>query len=532
MPSAPQDPRAESRADASHHREMVAILDFGSQYTQLIARRVREAGVYCEIFRYDVSIEQLREVAPSALILSGGPASVYGAGAPHASREVLELGLPTLGICYGLQFMAHLLGGKVERAEGGEYGPATVHVTKPVGVFARLAEGDTLGVWMSHGDQLVALPPGFTALGSSPDCAFCAIGNEETKVYGLQFHPEVVHTKFGKEILEAFLFDVAGLHAIWTPASIVEQAVTAVREKVGPEDRVILGLSGGVDSSVAAVLCHEALGDRLTCIFVDNGLLREGEGDAVERMFRQHFHLNLIHVKAADRFLDALAGVSDPEQKRKIIGRVFIEVFEEEARKIPGVKWLVQGTLYPDVIESVSFKGPSAVIKSHHNVGGLPERMQLGLVEPLRELFKDEVRAAGEALKMPREVLYRQPFPGPGMAVRCIGAVSVEKLRVLREADAIFEEEVRAAGLYEELWQSFCVLLPVRTVGVMGDERTYDEVIVLRAVHSTDGMTADWARLPYDLVGRASARIINEVRGVNRVVLDVSSKPPSTIEWE
>ncbi|WP_044237351.1 glutamine-hydrolyzing GMP synthase [Chondromyces apiculatus] len=511
---------------------MVAILDFGSQYTQLIARRVREAGVYCEIYRYDVPVAQLRRPNVKALILSGGPASVYGVDAPHASREVLELPLPILGICYGLQFLAHQLGGKVERAAEGEYGPAKVEVQRTTGVFSRFEKGEMLDVWMSHGDRLSELPAGFEPLGASASCEYCAIGNEASQIYGLQFHPEVVHTKRGKDILEGFLFDVVKLGRSWTPASIVDQAVAAVQEKVGPDARAVLGLSGGVDSSVAAVLCHRALGDRLTCIFVDNGLLREGEGEAVERMFGEHFRLNLIHVKAGERFLDALAGVSDPEQKRKIIGRVFIEVFEEEARKIPGASFLVQGTLYPDVIESVSFKGPSAVIKSHHNVGGLPERMQLGLVEPLRELFKDEVRAAGEALAMPREVLYRQPFPGPGLAVRCLGAVSAEKLRVLREADAIFEEEVRAAGLYEVLWQSFCVLLPVRTVGVMGDERTYDEVIALRAVHSTDGMTADWARLPYDLVGRVSARIINEVRGVNRVVLDVSSKPPSTIEWE
>ncbi|MCC6551733.1 MAG: glutamine-hydrolyzing GMP synthase [Polyangiaceae bacterium] len=516
----------------SARRDMVAILDFGSQYTQLIARRVREAGVYCEILRFDTPIAELRRLAPRALILSGGPASVYGEGAPHAPREVLELGVPTLGICYGLQYMAHLLGGKVERAHEGEYGPASVQIERAAGVFSRLRAGDAIEVWMSHGDRLAGLPEGFAAIGTSANSPMCAIADERRKIYGLQFHPEVAHTPRGKEILAAFLFDVAGLRPTWTPASIVDQAVEAVREKVGPDDRVILGLSGGVDSSVAAVLCHRALGDRLTCIFVDNGLLRAGEGEAVERTFRQHFHMNLDHVNASRRFLDALRGVVDPEQKRKTIGRVFIEVFEEEARKVEGVRWLVQGTLYPDVIESVSFKGPSAVIKSHHNVGGLPERMHLGLVEPLRELFKDEVRAAGAALDMPREILQRQPFPGPGLAVRCLGEVTPEKLEVLRAADAIFEEEVRAAGLYEELWQSFCVLLPVRSVGVMGDERTYDEAIALRAVLSTDGMTADWARLPYDLVARVSSRIINEVRGVNRVVLDVSSKPPSTIEWE
>ncbi|WP_438020745.1 glutamine-hydrolyzing GMP synthase [Sorangium sp. So ce315] len=517
----------------SPRRDFVVILDFGSQYTQLIARRVRESGVYCEIHRFDVPVAELRKLAPRALILSGGPASVYGEGAPRCAREVLELGVPTLGICYGLQLMAHHLGGKVERAHaGGEYGPATVRVERPTGIFARFAEGDAIDVWMSHGDRLAALPEGFVALGTSPGSPLCAVGRERDKLYGLQFHPEVVHTPRGKEILQAFLFDVAGLSPTWTPASFVEEAIAAVREKAGQHDRVILGLSGGVDSSVAAVLCQRALGDRLTCIFVDNGLLREGEAAAVERTFRGHFHMNLDAVDASARFLEGLKDVVDPEQKRKVIGRLFIEVFEEEAKRVQGAKWLVQGTLYPDVIESVSFKGPSAVIKSHHNVGGLPERMNLGLIEPLRELFKDEVRAAGEALGMPREILYRQPFPGPGLAVRCLGEVTPEKLRVLRAADAIFDEEIRAAGLYESLWQSFCVLLPVRSVGVMGDERTYDEAIALRAVHSTDGMTADWARLPYDLIARVSSRIINEVRGVNRVVLDVSSKPPSTIEWE
>ncbi|WP_437971664.1 glutamine-hydrolyzing GMP synthase [Sorangium sp. So ce260] len=517
----------------SPRRDFVVILDFGSQYTQLIARRVRESGVYCEIHRFDVPVAELRRLAPRALILSGGPASVYGDNAPHCSREVLELGVPTLGICYGLQLMAHHLGGKVERAHaGGEYGPATVRIERTTGIFSRLAEGDAIDVWMSHGDRLTAMPEGFVALGTTAGSPLCAVARERDKLYGLQFHPEVVHTPRGKEILQAFLFDVAGLSPTWTPASFVEEAIAAVREKAGPNDRVILGLSGGVDSSVAAVLCQRALGDRLTCIFVDNGLLREGEAETVERTFRDHFHMNLDAVDASARFLEGLRGVVDPEQKRKVIGRLFIEVFEEEAKRVQGAKWLVQGTLYPDVIESVSFKGPSAVIKSHHNVGGLPERMNLGLIEPLRELFKDEVRAAGEALGMPREILYRQPFPGPGLAVRCLGEVTPEKLRVLRAADTIFDQEIRAAGLYESLWQSFCVLLPVRSVGVMGDERTYDEAIALRAVHSTDGMTADWARLPYDLIARASSRIINEVRGVNRVVLDVSSKPPSTIEWE
>jgi GMP synthase (glutamine-hydrolysing) len=514
-------------------RDLVLILDFGSQYTQLIARRIREAGVYCEIHPYNLPLPEVRRLAPRALVLSGGPASVYGDGAPRVSPELFALGVPTLGICYGIQLLAHLLGGRVERSdEGGEYGPAVVKIERPAGVFARFAAGDEIEVWMSHGDRLAAVPEGFVSIATTRGTPLCAIADEARKIYGLQFHPEVAHTRRGKEILEAFLFDVAGLEATWTSASFIEHAIAAVREKVGPTDRAILGLSGGVDSSVAAILCQHALGERLTCIFVDNGLLRLREAEGVVRMFRDHFHLNVVHVDAGERFLRELRGVTDPEKKRKIIGRVFIEVFEEESKKVADVRWLVQGTLYPDVIESVSFKGPSAVIKSHHNVGGLPERMHLGLIEPLRELFKDEVRAAGTALGMPHEVLYRHPFPGPGLAVRCLGEVTPERLRVLRAADAIFDEEVRAAGYYDRIWQSFCVLLPVRSVGVMGDERTYDEAIALRAVESTDGMTADWARLPHELVGKASARIINEVRGVNRVVLDVSSKPPATIEWE
>jgi GMP synthase (glutamine-hydrolysing) len=518
---------------ATPHRDRVLILDFGSQYTQLIARRIREAGVYCEIHPYSLPLPAVRALAPRAVVLSGGPASVYGEGAPRISPEIFELGVPVLGICYGLQLLAFLLGGRVERgAEGGEYGRATVRVERPSGVLGRFAEGDEIEVWMSHGDRLVAPPAGFTSIGTSRGAPLAAVADEARKIYGLQFHPEVAHTPRGREILEAFLFDVAGIPATWTPASFIDEAVDAVRAKVGETDRAILGLSGGVDSSVAAVLCKRALGDRLVCIFVDNGLLRAREAEGVVRMFHDHFDLRVVHVDAGARFLAALQGVTDPEKKRKTIGRVFIEVFEEEARKVAGARWLVQGTLYPDVIESVSFKGPSAVIKSHHNVGGLPERMHLGLVEPLRELFKDEVRAAGVALGMPREVLWRHPFPGPGLAVRCLGEITPARLAVLRAAEAIFDEEIRAAGAYDRMWQGFCVLLPVRTVGVMGDERTYDEVIALRAVESTDGMTADWARLPHDLVGRISSRIINEVRGVNRVVLDVSSKPPATIEWE
>jgi GMP synthase (glutamine-hydrolysing) len=513
-------------------RDLVLILDFGSQYTQLIARRIREAGVYCEIQPYSLPLAEVRRKAPAALILSGGPSSVYGDNAPRVDPALFDIGVPILGICYGLQLIAHLLGGNVQRASGGEYGPAVVRVDRTAGLFGRFSEGDALEVWMSHGDHLAELPQGFTAIGSTPSSPLAAIADAARRIYGLQFHPEVAHTHQGKEILEAFLFDVARLKATWTPASFIEEAIEAVQGKVGPTDRAILGLSGGVDSSVAAVLCQRALGERLVCIFVDNGLLRLREAEQVVRMFRDHFQLKVVKVDAGPRFLRELSGVTDPEKKRKIIGRVFIEVFEEEAKKVERARFLVQGTLYPDVIESVSFKGPSAVIKSHHNVGGLPERMHLGLIEPLRELFKDEVRAAGTALGMPREVLYRHPFPGPGLAVRCLGEITEARLVALRAADAIFDEEVRAAGCYDRLWQSFCVLLPVRSVGVMGDERTYDEAIALRAVESTDGMTADWARLPSDLLARVSSRIINEVRGINRVVLDISSKPPATIEWE
>ncbi|MDI1431121.1 glutamine-hydrolyzing GMP synthase [Polyangium sorediatum] len=513
-------------------RDLVLILDFGSQYTQLIARRIREASVYCEVYRYDLPIERIRELAPRGIILSGGPSSVYGEGAPHLSAELFSVGIPILGICYGMQLLSHLLGGKVERGAEGEYGPALVRTTRAAGVFARFNDGDVLDVWMSHGDKVVELPPGFSTLGTTDTTPFAAIADDERRIYGLQFHPEVAHTHRGKDLLEAFLFDVCGLEPTWTPASFVEESVEAIRQKVGPDASAVCGLSGGVDSSVAAILCHRALGDRLVCIFVDNGLLRKGEAEQVVKMFGDHYHLRLVHVDARKRFLDALAGVTDPEQKRKTIGRVFIEVFEEEAKKIEDCRFLVQGTLYPDVIESVSAKGPSAVIKSHHNVGGLPERMKLGLVEPLRELFKDEVRAVGATMGIPHHLLWRHPFPGPGLAVRCLGPLTEERLQVLREADAIFEEEIREAGLYDKIWQSFCVILPVRTVGVMGDERTYDEVIALRAVESKDGMTADWARIPHEVLGRTSARIINEVRGVNRVVYDVSSKPPATIEWE
>ncbi|MBX3275914.1 MAG: glutamine-hydrolyzing GMP synthase [Sandaracinaceae bacterium] len=512
-------------------RSTVLILDFGSQYTQLIARRIREQHVYCEIQPCTIELDEIRELAPSAIVLSGGPASVYEEGAPSVDAGVFDLGVPILGICYGMQLFCRALGGRVEPAAEREYGAARIEVVHGSGVLAAFETGAEVEVWMSHGDRVAALPEGFVALGRTPNAPFAAVGNAERKIYGLQFHPEVVHTPAGPEILGAFLFSVAGLVPDWTPGSFIEESIAKIRAQVG-EGRAICGLSGGVDSSVAAMLVHRAIGDRLTCIFVDNGVLRLGEAHDVVKMFRDHFHLRLVHVDASARFLEALAGVTDPEEKRKIIGRVFIEVFDAEAKKIEGARHLVQGTLYPDVIESVSFKGPSALIKTHHNVGGLPERMDLALVEPLRELFKDEVREVGAALGMPHHVLWRHPFPGPGLAIRCLGEVSEERLRILREADHVWIDEIRRAELYDQIWQAFAVLLPVRTVGVMGDYRTYEYVVALRAVSSRDGMTADWSRLPDSLLARASNRIINEVRGVNRVVYDVSSKPPATIEWE
>jgi GMP synthase (glutamine-hydrolysing) len=512
--------------------DMVLILDYGSQYTQLIARRIRESHVYCEIHPCTLALARVREMAPRAIVLSGGPASVYAANAPTSDLALFDLGVPMLGICYGVQLMAHLLGGHVEHAEAREYGPAEVRIDDPAGIFFGFAAGENINVWMSHGDRIATLPTGFRSIGTSANTPLCAIANHAKKIYGIQFHPEVAHTPRGGEILRSFLFDVAGLEPTFTPKSFSEQAIRAVSERIGPTDRAICGLSGGVDSSVAAALCHHAIGDRLVCVFVDNGVLREGEADQVVHLFRDTFRMQLIHVDARQRFISALAGITDPERKRKTIGRVFIDVFQEEAGKVTDAKWLIQGTLYPDVIESVSFKGPSAVIKSHHNVGGLPESMHLGLVEPLRELFKDEVREVGATLGLPRDVLWRQPFPGPGLAVRCLGEVTEPRLAVLRKADAIVDEEMRASGIYASIWQSFAVLLPVRSVGVMGDERTYDETVAIRAVQSSDGMTADWARLPHDLLGRLSARIINEVKGVNRVVYDISSKPPATIEWE
>ena len=513
--------------------QLVLVLDFGSQVTQLIARRVREQAVYCEIQPFHLGLDAIKRLAPAAIILSGGPASCYAPDAPTIDPALFELGVPVLGICYGAQLIAKLLGGQVTLADKREFGRASLTVGQGgAGVFRAMTTGDELTVWMSHGDHVEALPPGFVQTGVSANCPNAAFASAERRIHAVQFHPEVVHTPRGAELLGGFLFGVCGLRGDWSMVSFIDEAVAKIQAQVGADGRVICGLSGGVDSSVAAAILHRALGDRLTCIFVDNGLLRRGEREHVATIFRDHFHVDLRVVDAVERFLDALAGVTDPEQKRKIIGREFIVVFEEESKKIENARFLAQGTLYPDVIESVSVRGPSAVIKSHHNVGGLPERMNLKLVEPLRELFKDEVRVLGAELGLPRHMVNRQPFPGPGLAVRCLGAITRPRLETLRGAEAVVEEEILAAGLYDSIWQAFAVLLPVRSVGVMGDDRTYDEALAIRAVHSVDGMTADWVPLPHDLLGRMSSRIINEVRGVNRVVYDITSKPPGTIEWE
>jgi GMP synthase (glutamine-hydrolysing) len=512
-------------------REQILILDFGSQYTQLIARRVRELGVYSEIHPFNLALEEIRRKRPLGVILSGGPSSVYAEGAPTISPEIFTLGVPILGICYGAQLAARLLGGSVIPASHREYGRAHVKVVRQGGLFDGFAEGEDLAVWMSHGDRVEAIPPGFVMTGETPSSPAAAFAHPDKRIWCVQFHPEVAHTPRGSEILSAFVFKQCGAQGDWSMASFVDSAVADARARVGA-DRVILGLSGGVDSSVVAALLARAIGDQLTCIFVDNGLLRAGERKGVEDMFLGHFKVDLRVIDAEERFLEKLAGVTDPEKKRKVIGNEFVAVFDEEAKKVGGAKWLAQGTLYPDVIESVSFKGPSAVIKTHHNVGGLPERMNLRLIEPLRELFKDEVRRLGEECGLPKHMVWRQPFPGPGLAVRCLGEITRERLKTLRAADAIIDEEIRAAGLYESIWQSFAVLLPVRSVGVMGDLRTYAEALAVRAVHSQDGMTADWVPLPYELLGVISRRIINEVHGVNRVVYDITSKPPGTIEWE
>jgi len=514
------------------HAEKILILDFGSQYTQLIARRVRELGVYCEIHRPDLPAEDIRRFAPRGIILSGGPASVETEGSPRCDPFVFSSGLPVLGICYGLQLISKLLGGRVDRSAHREYGSAEVEVLAARGPLAGFKLGDRVKVLMSHGDRVDMLPPDFEAIGRSGNSPYAAAAHQSKPIYGLQFHPEVVHTPMGKEMLRAFLFSDCKVSGSWTMKGFIQEAEDAIRRQVGEHGRVICGLSGGVDSSVAALLLHRALGARLQCIFVDNGLLRQGEREQVEAFFVDRFHVPLKTVDARARFLSELAGVTDPEKKRKIIGREFITVFEAAARDVQGAEFLAQGTLYPDVIESVSYKGPSVTIKSHHNVGGLPEKMNLKLVEPLRELFKDEVRALGRELGLPDEMVSRQPFPGPGLAIRVLGEITEARLELVRRADAIVQQEIRDAGLYKELWQAFAVLLPVQSVGVMGDERTYESTCVLRAVTSVDGMTADWARLPYDVLERISTRITNEVRGINRVVYDVSSKPPATIEWE
>lgn len=513
------------------------ILDFGSQVTQLIARTVRELGVYCEIVPGNQDAQQILSRSPKAIILSGGPASVNQPGAPMIDTRVLESGLPIFGICYGMQLLAQCLGGQVSgwgtdcgKEDAREFGPAEVEVSKPIGPFKFLENSPRAKVWMSHGDKVSVLPEGFEVLGTSDNSPVAIFGNEERRIYGVQFHPEVHHTKCGADILRGFVFDVAGLEQDWDPSNFAESVIEDLKRRV-PTGNVVCGLSGGVDSTVAAVLVHKAIGDRLHCIFVDNGLLRANESEEVMELMGG-LGLNVHLVKAGDNFLSELAGVTDPEQKRKIIGRVFIEVFEAEAHRIKDVEYLVQGTLYPDVIESVSVVGSSATIKSHHNVGGLVEDMKLALIEPLRELFKDEVRAIGRSLEIPESCIGRQPFPGPGLAVRCLGEVAPQRLSKLRIADKIVREEVAKMPGAEEIWQSFAVLLPVHSVGVMGDARTYEEAIAIRAVTSRDGMTADWYLFPEDVLRRISSRIINETPGVNRVVLDVSTKPPSTIEWE
>jgi GMP synthase (glutamine-hydrolysing) len=511
----------------AYEHETVLILDFGGQYTQLIARRVRELGVYSEIVPFNTTVEEIRRKSPRAIILSGGPSSVYEEGAPHPDPRVIEMGTPVLGICYGVQLMAQFLGGEVKPSARREYGYAELEA-KP---GSQLLDGiaSPVKVWMSHGDYVSRPPEGF-AVTALTDAAIGAVEDRSRKLYGVQFHPEVAHTPEGKAVLRNFLINVAGLRGDWTMSSFIETTVEEIRRRVG-DGRAVCGLSGGVDSSVAAALVALAIGDRQTCIFVDTGLLRKNEFEEVLEAYRA-MDLNVVGVAAGERFLTRLAGVSDPERKRKVIGNEFIEIFQEEARRLGEVDFLVQGTLYPDVIESVSVKGPSAVIKSHHNVGGLPEKMRLRLIEPLRELFKDEVRRVGRELGLPEDIIGRQPFPGPGLAVRILGEVTADRVAVLQEADSIVTEEIRRADLYDRVWQSFAVLLPVSTVGVMGDSRTYDNAVAVRAVESLDGMTADWARLPYDVLQRISSRIVSEVRGVNRVVYDVSSKPPSTIEWE
>jgi GMP synthase (glutamine-hydrolysing) len=509
---------------------MILIIDFGSQYNQLIARRVRENQVFCQIAPPETALEAIRQHAPDGIILSGGPSSIYEAGSPKVDPALFELGIPVLGICYGMQFMMAALGGRVERARKREYGFAELSIADPGGLFKGIEPTTTC--WMSHGDSIRKLPPGFRITAATPNTPLAAASDDRRRLIGVQFHPEVHHTPMGGAMLKNFLFTTCGCKRSWTMKSFAKQAIADIRRTVG-DKKVILGLSGGVDSSVAAVLIHRSIGKHLTCIFVDNGLLRKNEAAMLKQTLRRHLHINIRFVNAASLFLKALGAVTDPERKRKIIGRVFMEVFESEARKIKGAEFLAQGTLYPDVIESVSaFGGPSSVIKSHHNVGGLPKRMKLKLVEPLKFLFKDEVRKLGRELGLPDELVWRQPFPGPGLAIRVLGEITARRLKILRNVDEILLEEISAAGFYRKLWQSFAVLLPIKSVGVMGDARTYESIAAIRAVTSRDAMTADWARMPHAFLARVSNRIINEVQGVNRVVYDISSKPPSTIEWE
>jgi GMP synthase (glutamine-hydrolysing) len=511
--------------------DRILILDFGSQYTQLIARRIREERVFCEIHPPTRSLTWLEEWRPSGVILSGGPSSVYDEGVPLANPELLDLGIPILGICYGLHLIGQMAGGSIRRSERHEYGRAELEIVEPDALFRGFTAGDRTPVWMSHGDQLDEVPPGFQLLGRTATSPAAALRACDRPIFAVQFHPEVAHTPRGEDMLENFLFRICGCSGNWTPGNIVQDQVAAVRRQA-PDGGVICGLSGGVDSSVAATLVHHAVGDRLTCIFVDTGLLRKGEPESVERVFGEHLGFRLEVVDASQRFLQRLKGVEDPEEKRISIGHTFIDVFEEAAARHGEARYLVQGTLYPDVIESTSVTGPSVTIKSHHNVGGLRPDHPFELIEPLRELFKDEVRAVGRELGLPEEVIGRHPFPGPGLAVRILGEITEDRLAVLREVDAIYLEEIRAAGLYDDIWQAFAVFLPVHSVGVMGDSRTYDNVVALRAVTSRDGMTADWFPFPNDVLARMSNRIINEVEGVNRVAYDISSKPPATIEWE
>jgi GMP synthase (glutamine-hydrolysing) len=523
-------PISDELAEVREVTDEVVVLDYGGQYSQLIARRVRECGVFSELLPHHVGAAEVARRQPKGVILSGGPASVYADGAPPLEHELLELGIPVLGICYGMQLLALALGGRVQGAEVGEFGRSQLSVGVSGRLLAHTPEEQTC--WMSHRDTVFEAPPGFTALASSTASPVAAFESLESQIYGIQFHPEVVHTPYGQQVLRNFLIEICRCDGAWSISSVIEEQVRRIRDQVGPDGRAICGLSGGVDSTVAALLVHQAIGERLTCVFVDGGLMRKNEGEQVVAAFRDHFHVPLIAVDAEDRFLGALAGVTDPERKRKVIGAEFIRVFEEEATRLQDAKFLVQGTLYSDVIESGGGTG-AATIKSHHNVGGLPDDLEFELVEPLRMLFKDEVRQVGAELGLPERFVWRQPFPGPGLAIRIVGGeVNRERLDMLREADSILQQEIRAAGLYRELWQSFCVLPEIRTVGVQGDERTYGNVIAIRAVTSDDAMTADWARLPYDLLERISNRMINEIRSVGRVVLDITSKPPGTIEWE